>query len=107
MTETTGKAFRSNGFFPALHHWPPVRCTAGSSASPLCLFGQHAGSGAGGSRSWVNCLSIFYVPKRNTLDIFTSLKCFELHGNEEAKPGAPTLQVSQTNVILIRNIFKP
>ena len=56
---------------------------------------------------WVNCLSFLYVPRRNTPDIFTLLECFELDENAEAKSGAPILQVSQTNIIFVRNIFKP
>lgn len=44
---TTRKAFRRNGFFFTLQHWPPMRCYADSSASPLCLLRQNPGSGAG------------------------------------------------------------
>lgn len=106
-SETIGKAFRRNGFFSTLHHWPPVRRYADSSASPICLVRQHPGSEAGGICVWVNCLSILYVPRRNTLDVFTSLECFELHENAGAKSGAPILQVSQTSIIFIRNIFNP
>lgn len=52
-------------------------------------------------------MSILYVPKRNTLGICISQKCFEVHENVYAKSGAPVLRVSQTNIIFITKIFKP